>query len=93
MNKPKNTQKPYKYALYDLLFKKYGTDYIHGKQLMAKEVGMSLPTVHKDFGVKRNEKRKIPRSRLIVYAMHFGVNENDLVIKSAVKKANTSKVK
>lgn len=92
MNKPKNTQKPYKYSLYDLLFKKYGIDYINGKKLIAEAVGMSLPTVHKDFGIKRNETRKIPRSRLIVYAMHFGVNENDLLIKSTAKKS-TSKIK
>ena len=79
----------YKYRLYDLLFKKYGTDYLSGKEHIAKEVvRMSISTVNMDFGIRGRDKKKIPHPRLVLYAEHFGVEVDSLLISPKKKKVN-----
>lgn len=75
---PKTTLNPYKYRLYDLLFKKYGENFIKGKKEISKEIGMSYSTVNHDFGIKMKDTKEIPRPRRIVYALFFNVPEKKL---------------
>lgn len=87
MTKSKSPEITYKYRLFDLLLKKYGTDYLKGKKIISEKIGMSYSTVNTDFGIKAENKRVIPRPRLILYAKHFGVKESYLYTpKSSLRK-------
>lgn len=87
MNNQKKRRNHYKYRLYDLLYAKYGVDYIHGKQLIANTViHMSYNTVNNDFGISATENREIPFTRLKAYAEHFEVGIGTLKQKQKTKK-------
>lgn len=79
MANQKKTVTPYKYPLYDLLYKKYGANYLTGKKEIAQSViKMSLATINADFGIKRGADTTIPHPRLKLYADHFGVDISTL---------------